>query len=303
MKGRSVKGAGQAKKRDEGWGYAAQPEHDSPRSLARNATAPNSAAPNSFAPNSLAPHSVSGPFGVLEYAQLAGYANKHVRIFLSDGHRRVGEVQLWEGQPWTAIDALGEGHDALARLALDRSLLCEVEPLEAEHLKRRTIHNGAAAFMEIMEAYDAGSYDAVPVAGDASGVQASEGRHAYEQIEFADDGTGELMALPSEGPPPMPVSARNGGRLGVPPPPSIPAEFSASRPAPSVWVPPTPAIESPESSFAQMTFEALVDEALDAVLDHQLEHALELFRAADQLREDPSVKAKILRLEKLLRES
>ena len=51
---------------------------------------------------------------------------------------------------------------------------------------------------------------------------------------------------------------------------------------------------------AQRSFDELVEQGLEAMIDRRLEEALELFRAADRLAADPSVQAKIERLEAVL---
>lgn len=213
--------------------------------------------PGALDPRTSEPPMGGGPFGIVEFAQLAAFSNKSVRMLIRDGEHRVGEVQLWQGVPWTALDLEGEGIEALVRLVCADDLKIEVEPLTLERRKRQTLMDGHSAFVDALDAREAMQATLVP---DRSGIHLSAppdesqvvGRTFYESI------------------PPVPIEQAE-------------AEH-----------------DQRVAERAQRSFAELVEQGLEAMIDRRLEEALELFRAADRLAADPSVQAKIERLEAVL---
>lgn len=57
------------------------------------------------------------PFSVADYLQLAGIGRHSVVLEVERDGRVIGEVVVWAGETWSAVDELGKGEAALRRLA------------------------------------------------------------------------------------------------------------------------------------------------------------------------------------------
>lgn len=69
------------------------------------------------APRASRPGIEVAPFSVADYLQLAGIGRHSVRLEVERDNRVVGEVTVWNGETWSASDAIGKGEGALRRLA------------------------------------------------------------------------------------------------------------------------------------------------------------------------------------------
>src|SRR5690348_15750062 len=63
-----------------------------------------------------APRVAGGGFSVDDYLTLACMGRQAVLIKLEDSDRMIGQIYVRSGDGWSAIDAKGEGRDALERL-------------------------------------------------------------------------------------------------------------------------------------------------------------------------------------------
>lgn len=59
------------------------------------------------------------PFTVADYLQLAGIGRRSVKLEVERDDQIIGEVTVWNGETWSATDALGKGESALRRLAFN----------------------------------------------------------------------------------------------------------------------------------------------------------------------------------------
>lgn len=79
------------------------------------------------------------PFSLLDFLQIACLARRTVRLVVSKGSLRVGEIQVFEGELWTSVDALGSGEEALRRLLFAEGVSVEPAHLDARPEAGRTI--------------------------------------------------------------------------------------------------------------------------------------------------------------------
>lgn len=70
------------------------------------------------------------PFSLADYLQLAGLGRHSVEIDVNQSGEPFGSIFIYDGQPWTALDALGAGIDAFLRMMVagDLSFDCAAAP-------------------------------------------------------------------------------------------------------------------------------------------------------------------------------
>jgi CheY-like chemotaxis protein len=79
------------------------------------------------------------PFALADYLQIAGFGKHSVQIDITHDGDQVGIIVIRDGQPWTALDELGYGLDALVRMMFASELAFECSP-PAALVEPRTLH-------------------------------------------------------------------------------------------------------------------------------------------------------------------
>ena len=233
-----------------------------------------------------------GPFSLPDYIQLACMGNHSARMLLSIDDRRVGEVQVYKGELWTAIDSRGAGLESLRRLMFANHLHIEARPLDELKLKHRSIEiNFQQALMDAARLQDEAVRDR-QMRRRLSGVQESVDPDVLGELHSQSI----VSARPSAYVPPSPQEAAAKRLSLVPPPRSHPtrARKPMPPPPPSRPAPPPPVVEEDPRDF-----EDLFEDAVEALLDRRLEKAYDLLKRANAIRDDPRVKAKLERLRDL----
>lgn len=240
-----------------------------------------------------------GPFSLADYIQLACMGNHNARMLLTVGDRRVGEVQVYRGELWTAIDARGAGLDSLRRLMFAKSLHIEARPLLEKKLKRRSIElHHQQALMDAARLQDeairerekrrhlSGVQTAVDLDGDGMPFEELPDKSMITERASFDPSPSEAARRPPFMPPPPPGRPRGESVRRPLAPSEIPRRVQRRAPPP-----PPPVIVREDRDFDE-----LFEEAVEALLDKDYSRAHDLLMRADAIRDDPRVKAKLERL-------
>lgn len=125
------------------------------------------------------------PFSAADYLTLAGMGRHSVVVEIERGGRWIGEVVIWNGDPWSAKDHDGAGLDALRRLAFAAGTQVHCRTLVTEPTWPRDLR---------------GSWEGLLL--DAARARDEEQRHALGQPEPPAAGGESLFPL---APPPEPA--------------------------------------------------------------------------------------------------
>ena len=202
------------------------------------------------------------PFLLTDYLQLAGMGHHSVQIEVSKCSEPFGTIVIYDGQPWTASDALGTGIDAFLRMMVANDLTFECSPpplLRDERTLTGTIEGMLLESMRLIDERRAGR-DAVPQPVPAQ-QRTSTQRYAM---------TERRPAVASIAIPPAPPRRRT----------NPPALAEGTLP-----------MANPEAEFR-----SLYDEGIEALLGKRYAIALALFLRAQKIRSTPTLEANLNRL-------
>lgn len=200
--------------------------------------------------------SARSPFTLTDYLQLAGLGRHSVQIDVSQGGEALGAVVIYDGQPWTASDALGTGIDAFLRMMVASDLAFECSPPPPLRDERTLTGTCESLLLDSTRLIDE--------------RRAGRGAPAIRP------------PAPRALPKPMDKQAR--GRaiasISIPPAPPRPqlAEGTARMP-------------NPDADFTR-----LYDDGIDALLHKRYTEALSLFLRAQKIRSTPTLEANLNRL-------
>ncbi|PIE19748.1 MAG: hypothetical protein CSA65_01070 [Proteobacteria bacterium] len=201
------------------------------------------------------------PFGVADYLQLAGMGRHSVVIEVTDQGDVLGEIVIYRGNLWSARDRHGEGDEAFARLATAQ---------DVAHVVCRTLRGHPRSARMFQRGWESMLLDAVRQQDEAvrvsqptkrglgalPTVDGAAGDHDWAALD-----EGWVDAEPPAPPPPSPPAAAE------PAPASTPAPFLSEGPSPK-------------------SFDSLLEEGLDALLERDHAKAAQAFLAAQALRPD-----------------
>lgn len=225
------------------------------------------------------------PFSLPDYLQLAGLGRHSVQIEVSQSAEPFGTIVIYDGQPWTASDALGAGIDAFLRMmvASDLTFACSPPPsLREERTLSGTCESLLLDSTRLIDERRAGR-DAVP------------------------------EPIPAPPQPPRTDTQRYLATTRRPATPaSVPAITIPPVRMPSVSIPPvprrTPTSSVPAVPLAEGTtprtsldgeFRRLYDNGIEALLAKRYTEALSLFLEAQKIRSTPTLEANLNRLRSL----
>jgi CheY-like chemotaxis protein len=247
------------------------------------------------------------PFNVADYVQLACLGRHSVRIDVEVA-TGAAHVVIHQGDVWTAVDALGSGPEAFARLAFEPDGIINCSSLTGTPGERTISARWELLALESARAFDeagrkrtgefstnpslarlrALSPEAAPSGPLASSLVvddvaafAAGGSMRYAPVVRTDRSPRFLSVAPPKGPPPLPPSAKVPQRMAT----------RASL-APVVTRSPLP---PPSASF-----EELWKQGVDALLNREFTRAVQAFSMADGLRpNEPRIVANLQRLREM----
>jgi CheY-like chemotaxis protein len=247
------------------------------------------------------------PFNVADYVQLACLGRHSVRIDVEFA-TGAAHVVIHHGEVWTAVDAIGSGSEAFARLAFEPDGIINCSSLTGAPGERTISARWELLALESARAFDeagrkrTGEFSANPslarlramsaeptpsgaLAGsllveDASAFAAGGSMH-HPPVVRTDRSPRFLSVAPPKGPPPLPPSAKVSQRM--------PTRASVTPLAtPATWAPPS------------ASFEDLWTQGVDALLNREFSRAVQAFSMADGLRpNEPRILANLQRLREM----
>jgi CheY-like chemotaxis protein len=208
------------------------------------------------------------PFGVPDYLQLAGMGRHSVVIEALDQGHALGQIIVYRGDLWSATDRRGRGQDAFARLATAEDVRVVCRTLRGQPKEGRMFERS----WESMLLDAVRLKDEAERGGGAFGTMTDLSAAADAAVSNEDD-----------------WAALDDGWIDADPDP-------ASAPA----APPAEQPDEPTPRVGGETFESLLEEGLDALLERDHASAAQAFLAARELRpDDGRVTANIERLRAL----
>jgi CheY-like chemotaxis protein len=246
-----------------------------------------------------------GPFGVVDFVQLACLGRHSVRIEIE----RVGDfagVTVHEGEIWSAEDSQGIGPEAFKRLAFGAEATVTCSSLVAPPGPRTITMRWEQLLLESARTFDESNREP-DSAKDPLPPSTLSALAATPLPEAQRSSAGTSSPTRTVRPPPIPSAKIPPASVSAPAVPKVPAPLpkpttsSAQSPAkqPARPARPPSSVEPPPAEKLP-SFDELWNRGVDALLCRDFALAVQAFSTAAKLRpHDPAVKANLLRLRQM----